>query len=186
MQFKCHNQSFILHGMLAGAVHVASKRQAARLGNFMKGTCILLMATFDIEGSTIYKGKPFLPADLQQLLYQYSKLLNLIYLVDESQPVKLRPYMYLSIQKDEIERMIKKMKATRIIRDNTSSFALTVVLVKKKDRSWRLCIDYKQFNKLTVKDKFPIPLVDELLDELSGAFFFQTGFAIWLSPDQNG
>ena len=92
--------------------------------------------------------------------------------MDESQHVKLRPYRYPSIQKDEIERMVEEMKAVRVIRDSTSSFASPVVLVKKKDGSWRLCIDYRRLNKLTVKDKFPIPLVEELLDELSGAFFF--------------
>ena len=59
-----------------------------------------------------------------------------------------------------------------VIRDINSSFASHVVLVKKKDGSWRLCVDYRQLNKLTIKDKFSTPLVEELLDELAKAMYF--------------
>ena len=64
------------------------------------------------------------------------------------------------------------MKDARIIRNSCSSFASPVVLVKKKDGTWHLCMDYRQLNKLTSKGKFPIPLVEELLDELTPASWF--------------
>ena len=51
-------------------------------------------------------------------------------------------------------------------------FVSLVVLIKKKDGSWQLCIDYRQLNSLTIKDKFPIPIVEELLNELARAQFF--------------
>ena len=89
---------------------------------------------------------------------------------DTAQVVKMRLYRYFSVQKDEIEKLVTEMKTTGIIRDNTSPFASPVVLVKKKDGTQRLCIDYKQLNKITIKDTFPIPLMEELLDELIGLF----------------
>ena len=59
-----------------------------------------------------------------------------------------------------------------IIMPNTSLFSSPIVLVKKKDDTWKFCTNYRALNAITVKDNFPIPIVDELINELHGAQYF--------------
>ena len=59
-----------------------------------------------------------------------------------------------------------------ILQPRQSSFSALVVLVHNKDGSWCMCLDYREFNKFTIKDKFPILVIDEILDELHGEIYF--------------
>jgi hypothetical protein len=95
-----------------------------------------------------------------------------IHLLPGTAPVAVRLYHYPQLQMDELERQVASMLAQGIIRLSTSLFSAPVLLVRKPDSSWRFCIDYRALNARTSKDKFPIPVVDEILDELHGARYF--------------
>jgi hypothetical protein len=86
--------------------------------------------------------------------------------------VNIRPYRYSPQQKSEIEKQVIEMLQKGVIQHSSSPFASPVLLVKKKDGTWRFCVDYRHLNAITVKNKHPLPTVDELLDELAGAQWF--------------
>lgn len=84
----------------------------------------------------------------------------------------MRPYRYAYFQKAEIEKQVHDMLKLGLIRTSTSPFLSPVLLVKKKDGTWWFCTYYRALNAVTIKDRFPIPTVDGMLDELHRVSFF--------------
>jgi len=84
-------------------------------------------------------------------------------LVPGAGQVNLRPYRHPWEQKNVIEKMVEEMLSTGILRNSKSPYASPIVLVKKVDGTWRMCVDYRSLNERTIKDKYPIPLIDELM-----------------------
>jgi hypothetical protein len=95
-----------------------------------------------------------------------------IHLLQGTAPVVVRPYHYTYNQKAELEWQCDTMLQNGVIHPSSSAFSAPDLLIKKADGSWRFCVDYRAMNDRPVKDKFPIPVVEELLDELRGAWFF--------------
>jgi hypothetical protein len=126
--------------------------------------------------------KPSYPHDMSSLLAKYSSVFaaptglpppqthdHQIPLQPQIVPVSVRPYRYPYYQKTEIEKMVQELLQTGLIRPSNNPFSSPVLLVKKPDGAWRFCVDYRALNDITIKDKYPIPVIDELLDELHGS-----------------
>lgn len=124
-------------------------------------------------------------ADIQEILQDFNDLFKAptelppsrdhdhrIILKEGTSPINIRPYRYAAIEKDEIEKLVNEMMDSGVIRPSTSPYSSPIVMFKKKDGSWRMCVDYRELNSRTIKNKFPIPLIEELLDELHGAKYF--------------
>lgn len=107
--------------------------------------------------------------DPKQLPPSRSTFDHKIPLQKDSNPINNGPYRYSSKQKDIIEQLVQEMLDQGIVQPSCSPYALLVVRVGKKDGSWRLFVDYRALNKITIKDKFPIPIIEELLNELGGS-----------------
>ena len=93
-------------------------------------------------------------------------------MIEGTAPICQRPYRYPHFQKSEIEKIVTDLLEVGSIRPSQSPFFSPILLVRKVDGSRRMCINYRALNQATMKDKFPIPIVDELLDKLAGSTIF--------------
>jgi len=93
-------------------------------------------------------------------------------LIPGAGPVSAAPYRMAPAELAELKNQIEDLLEKKFIRPSASPWGAPVLLVKKKDGSSRLCVDYRQLNKLTIKNKYPLPRIDDLLDQLRGAGVF--------------
>jgi hypothetical protein len=125
-----------------------------------------------------------LSVEIQSLIQEFASLFDKqsglpprshchnIPLIQGATPFWLRPYRYNTAQKDEIERQVADLLQSGMIQPSNSPFASPIILARKKTGDWRLCVDYRRLNALTVKNKYLLPVIDELLDELHGTVWF--------------
>ena len=125
------------------------------------------------------------PPHVQELLGQYKDIIgtptdlhhkrnvdHAITFEPGAKVINQRPYRLPYHQKEAMENIIQEMIKNKVIKDSSSPYSSPAILVKKKDLSWRLCNDFKKVNTQTIKNKYPIPVIEDLLDELHGATIF--------------
>ena len=84
----------------------------------------------------------------------------------------ITPYRMAPLELKELKLQLQELLEKGFIRPSVSPWGAFVLFVKNKDGTLRLCIDYRQLNKLTVKNKYPLPRIDDLFDQLKGASIF--------------
>ena len=178
MNFKVEGTPQTFQGLRRTSIEALSDKES----NGLQGTGLF----FQIIPSTTASSQPkSYPPEIGQLLAKFSHVFesptslpprrshdHQIPLQPSAGPVSVRPYQYPYYQKTEIEKMVKEILQSSLIRPSNSPFSSPVLLVKKADGAWRFCVDYRSLNDITVKDKYPILIIDELLDELHGAKFY--------------
>ncbi|KAL4360823.1 hypothetical protein GQ457_04G019820 [Hibiscus cannabinus] len=87
-------------------------------------------------------------------------------------PVSITPYRMAPIELKELKKQLEELQSKVFIRPSTSPRGAPVLFVKKKDGSMRLCIDYRQLNRVTIKNKYPLPRIEDLFDQLRDAYVF--------------
>ncbi|GKA53813.1 putative reverse transcriptase domain-containing protein [Tanacetum coccineum] len=102
---------------------------------------------------------------VQEIEFQIELILGAI-------PVVKSPYRLAPSELEELSGQLKELQDKGFIRPSSSPWGAPVLFVKKKDSSFRMCIDYRELNKLTVKNHYPLPRIDDLFDQLQGSQFF--------------
>ncbi|XP_028754094.1 uncharacterized protein LOC114713594 [Neltuma alba] len=87
-------------------------------------------------------------------------------------PISKAPYRMAPNEMVELKKQIEELLEKGFIRPSVSPWGAPVLFVKKKDGSLRLCIDYRELNRVTIKNKYPLPRIDDLLDQLAGSCVF--------------
>ncbi|GJX14430.1 putative nucleotidyltransferase, ribonuclease H [Tanacetum coccineum] len=95
-----------------------------------------------------------------------------IELIPGAEPISKAPYRMAPIELKELKDQLQELLERGFIRPSVSPWGAPVLFVKKKDGSMRLCIDYRELNKITIRNRYPLPRIDDLFDQLQGAKYF--------------
>ena len=102
-----------------------------------------------------------------------------IRLQPDTSPIYLRPYRHSQSDTEEIRRQIVALKKKGLVRDSISPWSSPVTLAQKKNGDRRLCIDYRRLNQVTVDERHPLPIIQDVFDRMSSARYFSTWDIAW-------
>ncbi|KAJ0542764.1 putative nucleotidyltransferase, Ribonuclease H [Helianthus annuus] len=95
-----------------------------------------------------------------------------IHLIPGTTPIAKAPYRLAPTEMLELKKQLDELLSKGFIQPSSSPWGAPVLFVKKKDGSMRMCIDYRELNKITIKNRYPFPRIDDLFDQLQGARYF--------------
>nr|GFC94266.1 putative reverse transcriptase domain, aspartic peptidase domain protein [Tanacetum cinerariifolium] len=95
-----------------------------------------------------------------------------IELIPGTEPISKAPYRMAPIELKELKDQLQELLERGFIHPSVSPWGAPVLFVKKKDGSMRLCIEYRELNKITIQNRYPLPRIDDLFDQLQGAMHF--------------
>ncbi|GJV12008.1 putative reverse transcriptase domain-containing protein [Tanacetum coccineum] len=93
-------------------------------------------------------------------------------LIPGAAPIARAPYRLALSEMEELSKQLQELSDKGFIRPSSSPWGAPILFVKKKDGSFRMCIDYRELNKLTVKNRYPLPRIDDLFDQLQGSSIY--------------
>jgi len=96
----------------------------------------------------------------------------IIDLISRTVPIAKRPYQMEANELEELKKQLWELQEKGYIRPRSSPWGSLVLFIKKKDGSLRMCIDYRSLNEFTIKNKYPLPRIDDLFDQLKDAKYF--------------
>lgn len=129
---------------------------------------------------------PEIRQPLEALLAQFERMIitghnlrtvstgELKIVLKEDKTVRYQPYRLSFSQREKVREIVSDLLENNIIRESSSPFASPIILVSKANGDVRMCVDYRSLNKITVKDRYPLPLIDDQLDRLGKGKYFTT------------
>lgn len=146
--------------------------------NFDEFCNVIKKAEFEFDAESHH-------SELLMLFHKYNKCIattieqlgkvnnhEMVINLNDTKPVQFRPYRASNSDKKIIREMVSELLENKIIRESNSAYASPALLVNKKNGEKRLCIDYRALNKITDKDKYPMPRIEDLIDRLQGCKYF--------------